>query len=431
MRDVLVQQYTDGEFRALLSEFQDAVDKHKYTEKIPYDTWRKLVRTVGTIQIEVANNILNIHKWPDSTVLYSTKTYDWGFGRFFYNYMVKKENERKMFKVDLDLNTQYNQYADVSANQIDNGNWDPVGDAINSATSAIDSATGATITSNGIVWEYGYDDSNSASSNTTTYYPSNLGTISTITSLEDRVNCLEAEIQKKVDKEENNTIKENKKMKGFNFEFGSCSGDNVRMSMYGLAVKNSAGSWVSFNPNTYNIVDVEIMNFDGGKYLYKMPTAIRDIQVGDVIIHCRKPMFVSGINEKSLIAIDPVDGEVKEIMPTVSPFGFNFVTKIVNLFASYMTAPTADQPFGNMLPFMLMSGESGKDIDPMMLMLMMNQNGNGRMSNLMPMCLMMKDRKDIDPLMLMALSDSFNSAPAHPHVCHCGKHAEQEAEPNN
>ena len=87
----MVKQYTDGEFRALLSKFQDAIDKHEYTEKIPYDTWRKLMKTIGTIHIEIANNILNIYKWPDSTVLYSAKTYDWGFGRFFYDYFIKEK----------------------------------------------------------------------------------------------------------------------------------------------------------------------------------------------------------------------------------------------------------------------------------------------------------------------------------------------------
>ena len=416
-------EYTPEKFQLILNRFQKFVEAGTYTSKIPYDIWRKL-KKLRNPKIEYTSpfvKICEVDVAGQDIDIFTAETYDWGFGRFFYDYFIKKENDRKMnkvLKVDLDCSKQCTG-ADLYVKS--NSNWDPIGEVINSATNAI-------ITSNGTVWEHGCCDGASTNTATTGTYPYYLGTINT---LEDRVNQLEAEVQKKADKVENNTTKENNKMKGFNFEFGSCSGDNVRMSMYGLAVKNSAGSWVSFNPNTYNIVDVEIMNFDGGKYLYKMPTAIRDIQVGDVIIHCRKPMFVSGINEKSLIAIDPVDGEVKEIMPTTSPFGFNFVTKIVNLFASYMTAPTADQPFGNMLPFMLMSGESGKDIDPMMLMLMMNQNGTGMMSNLMPMCLMMKDRKDIDPLMLMALYGSFNSAPAHPHVCHCGKHTEQEAEANN
>lgn len=71
--------------------------------------------------------------------------------------------------------------------------------------------------------------------------------------------------------------KGNKKMKAFNFDFGPCTTDNIRMSMYGLAVKNANGTWVSYNPESKEIIDVDIFNFDGGKFLYKMPVAIKDI----------------------------------------------------------------------------------------------------------------------------------------------------------
>ena len=208
-------------------------------------------------------------------------------------------------------------------------------------------------------------------------------------------------------------------MKNFNFDFGPCTNDNVRMSMYGMAVKNAEGTYVSFNPATREIVDVDILNFDGGKYMYKMPVAIKDVAVGDVIIHNRKPMFVEGFSSLGdILAIDPVAGERKEVMLTRSPFGFNYATKVVSLFgAGGMATPNADNPFGNMLPFVLMNEEGG-DIDPMMLMFMMNQGGGANTSafgNPMMMYFLMKDKGEIDPMMMFMM---MNQTPQN--TCQCG-----------
>ena len=229
---------------------------------------------------------------------------------------------------------------------------------------------------------------------------------------EEFINLVEKENKKKVKNKENNT------MKNFNFDFGPCTNDNVRMSMYGLAVKNAAGTYVSFNPATREIVDVDIFNFDGSKYMYKMPVATKDVAVGDVIIHQRKPMFVEGFTELGgVMAVDPVAGERKEIMLTKSPFGFNFVTKVVSLFNMCGTAtPTTEQPFGNMLPFMMMNEEGG-DIDPMMLMFMMSQSGGANTSvfgNPMMMYFLMKDKGEIDPMMMFMMMNQQQ-----PHTCHC------------
>ena len=205
--------------------------------------------------------------------------------------------------------------------------------------------------------------------------------------------------------------KENEKMKNFvNFDFGPCTGDNVRMSMYGLAVKNVSGTWVSYDAAKHAIMDVDVFNFDGAKFLYKMPVAIKDIAAGDVIIHARKPMFVTRVAESSIWAVDPVDGENKEIMLTRSPFGFNFATKVIN-FMSGMTggAASSDCPFGNMWMLMMMDGSS--DMSDMLLPMMM-MNGGANMGNMNPMMMAMLmgdkgDIKDMLPWMFM-----MNSVPA-------------------
>ena len=205
--------------------------------------------------------------------------------------------------------------------------------------------------------------------------------------------------------------KEIKDMKGFNFDFGPCSNDNVRMSMYGLAIQNNAGVWVSYNNG--QVIDVDIMNFDGRQYMFKMPVAIKDIKVGDVVVHNRVPMFVTSV-EGGVHVVDIRAGEAKTIVPTTNMFGFNFITKIVSMFDAFGTAPTADQPFGNMLPFMLMG--DNKDIDPMMMFMMMS-GGNFDMSNPMMMYFMFKDgNKGSDMLPMLMMMNMQNQGK---HECHC------------
>ena len=91
--------------------------------------------------------------------------------------------------------------------------------------------------------------------------------------------------------------------------------------------------------------------------------------------------------------------EKKTILPTTNMFGFDFITKIVSVMDVCATAPTPDQPFGNMLPFMMM--DDSKDNDNNMLLAMMMMNGNMDMSNPMMMYFMFKDNKDMFPLMFM------------------------------
>lgn len=202
--------------------------------------------------------------------------------------------------------------------------------------------------------------------------------------------------------------KGNKKMKAFNFDFGPCTTDNIRMSMYGLAVKNANGTWVSYNPESKEIIDVDIFNFDGGKFLYKMPVAIKDIAPGMVIIHNRKAMFVIEIGDSGIMVIDPQAGEEKKILPTKNCFNFNFYTRVVSLFDSFMkspeNAPSAENPFGNMWMYMLMD-ENQNMSDMLLPMMLMSQNGN-TFNGINPMMFMLMDGKQdmkdmIVPMMLM------------------------------
>lgn len=223
----------------------------------------------------------------------------------------------------------------------------------------------------------------------------------TITQLSSKVNVddLNYKNEKVEAKKENR--KENNKMKGFKFNFGPVNDDKVHMSMYGLAIKNLDETYVAYDAENDTIMDVEVFNIKCDKFFYKMPVPIKDVKKGDVVVHNRRPMFVLdyGVNNKSLIAVDPMNGEKKEIMMTHSPFGFDFATKVVSLMdmCGQPIAPSESNPFGNMwmlafmddkndniLPLMMMA--QGGNFNPMMTFMLMNKDSQ---NDIMPLAMMM------------------------------------------
>lgn len=181
---------------------------------------------------------------------------------------------------------------------------------------------------------------------------------------------------------------EMKRMFG-NLEFGPVKG--INMSHLGIALKNAAGNMVSYDKKNGEIVDVDLIDFNVENMVYAMPCAIKDIKIGDVIRHVNGNAVFVTATEGGIHVVDVAAGEKKEILPTKSMFGFDFVTKIVSLIDLSAINASADQPFGNMLPLIMLSNNNNsmKDILPMiMLMNGGNTNFNLDMNN---------------PLMLMAL----------------------------
>lgn len=226
------------------------------------------------------------------------------------------------------------------------------------------------------------------------------------------------EVQKMVDdainklndeKVEENNMNTNAIVK--NFDFGPCSGDTVHMSMYGIAVKNAAGTWVSYDAKNGSIMDVDILNFNASKLLYKMPVSIKDICAGDVVIHMKKPMFVKSCNyiAKTLTVVDIYNGETKDIILTRSPFGFDFATKVVSLVDFTKLNADSDNPFGsNPMLFALMMGDGNFSNDSLLPLMLMG-NGNFNMNDPMTMYFLMSGNKGGDsllPLFLMMNSKS-------------------------
>lgn len=207
-------------------------------------------------------------------------------------------------------------------------------------------------------------------------------------------------------------IKENKKMKNkiFNFDFGPIKGDSIRMSMYGLAVKNKDGSYVAWDKANENIMNVDILNFNSDGLMYKIPVAIKDIKDGDIVIHNRVPMFVLEVFDKSLDVIDIYSGERKSIIPAKSPFNFDFCTKIISILDTDLVAtssPSEDNPFGNLWMLMLLSGSMDNDSNLLPLVLMTNHDS---IDPIMLMCLMNNKNTDNNILPLLMMSKKFGQS---------------------
>jgi len=145
--------------------------------------------------------------------------------------------------------------------------------------------------------------------------------------------------------------------------------------------------------------------------MYKMPVAIEQVKVGDVVIHNRKPVYVTGIADGKLSAIDVMAGEEKVVLLTRNMFGFNFVTKVVSLMdMTGMTKPSAENPFGNMWMLALMGDGKEFDFKDMLMMQMLSGQVPANGMNPMLMLMLAKDgAADNDMMMALAMSGAFNT----------------------
>ena len=389
---------TTNQMKRIFDEFNYQVSA-KYYQKMPRDDWRKIKTAIEDGRMF----ILNIHdrayltfaeSYNEPRTMISFERHDSSFGDFLYDlfwdddklemiyctndYLDKalwtstsQEVKEALDKVKLATSDYYNSVQPTAfASQSEN---------IGSTSST--TSTTVTVGSTGSATTIQVGDYNISSGKAIDGYTITNGTISLTDNIEDTA--------RKVFNEEWNKRKENDKMKFGNFDFGPCANDNVRMSMYGIAIKNAAGTYVSYDAASGEIINVDVFNFDGGKYMFKLPVAIKDVKVGDVIIHNRTPMFVVGFAENTgdLIAVDIRAGEKKTIMPMRNMFHFDFVTKIVSLFdMNGVTQPSSDMPFGNMLPLMMMSDDN-KDMDMKDILMMSMLANGGNMSNMNPMLL--------------------------------------------
>ena len=210
--------------------------------------------------------------------------------------------------------------------------------------------------------------------------------------------------------------------KMFNFDFGFVD-SNIRMSPYGMAIRNADGRYVSYDVKTGSVIDVEPFNFEGHRLMMKMPVAIKDVAIGDIVIHNHKPMFVVSTGDK-ITAIDIYNGEEKTILLTKNMFGFDFVVKVIS-FINFSGA-SAENPFGNMWPLFMLSdhntelglnGANEMDAKSMFMLMAIMGQMSGSPANLFqnPMFLFAflndgdSNNSMKDFMMFMALTSAMNA----------------------
>lgn len=217
--------------------------------------------------------------------------------------------------------------------------------------------------------------------------------------------------------------------KMFNFDFGPVA-SHIRMSPYGLAIKSADNKFVSYDKESGSVVDVEVFNFDAQKFLYKMPVPVSQVAVGDVVVHMRKPMFVREVKDNVVSVVDIYNAEAKDILPVKSPFGFNFITKIVSLID--MSGANAETPFGNMLPLLMMGeGQDFKDILPLMLMTGNTGAFDNMNQNSLLWFAMMSDKGNMNDMLPFLLMGNMFQAPATEHHGCCHGNHEHNGECHN
>lgn len=222
----------------------------------------------------------------------------------------------------------------------------------------------------------------------------------------------------KTEEKENKSMSENIIRK---FKFGLVHKSAVKMSPFGIAFKNNEDGWVTINDEGV-MTSVEGMVFDM-PLIYMMPVAVKDVQIGDYIDHNGDWVKVMDENERgNFVCLHPWRGEEVNVIPAKSPFGFDFVTKLVCFGEDMFTGKdaSAQSPFGSMLPFMLMANGDMNDNSMLPLMLMMQNDGGALdMSNPFMLMALMGDKNGSKNDLMLPLMYSMMAKKEHKCDGHC------------
>lgn len=184
--------------------------------------------------------------------------------------------------------------------------------------------------------------------------------------------------------------------------------NSVKMSIYGPAfVGERDTEWYSFDKKSQEYIDVSDMLLNVDNFCWMMPVSKSEVCVNDFIWHNGGWVRVIDFDDSLRLVVEKLrTKEVVTVLPTKNMFGFDFYTKLVSfsegLFGTMSNEPSKDNPFGGMLPLLMMS--DSKDFNEMIpLMFMMNNQGKNDFnmnSNQMMMLMMMNANSSSDNKML-------------------------------
>lgn len=182
--------------------------------------------------------------------------------------------------------------------------------------------------------------------------------------------------------------------------FGKINSSQFKLSINGLAVRGKDGKFVTFNPETRELVEVTTGFFDDmNDLLFLMPAT--ELETGDIILHQNKPYYITKTNDSGVKGIDFEEAVENTIIPKTNVFGMKYYTKVFNclgtnnILGSDMTSNPMmayalmggkDFDLSKMMMFQALSGQGNGIADfsenPIMLMaLMSNEKGDGDLGN--------------------------------------------------
>lgn len=182
-----------------------------------------------------------------------------------------------------------------------------------------------------------------------------------------------------------------------NIDFGKVPHTaELKPSIYGVAVLGFDNRYRAYDKINDKVMDVTGMTFDTDM-LFKIPVAVSQVRVGDVIINASNYVTVTNVHpDGTFTVVDPKASEQKIAIPAKNMFGFDFVTKIMYPFEN-MVQPSDDNPFGlNPMTMMMLSDGADMDMSTILALSMMNGNSG------------MMDQNMLIPLMLMGNSKGDN-----------------------
>lgn len=207
-----------------------------------------------------------------------------------------------------------------------------------------------------------------------------------------------------------NSKGENNMFKMFkNLNCGVYTLSDIRYSAKGIAFKTSEEDFVHYNEDG-TFTNVGTFVFDMPVFI--CPVSTKQIKKGDVIQHCKRWVIVKEVSEDKIVAVNPLLKEVITIVPEVSFFGFDYCSKVMNIMEGFAATASKEQPFGNMLPLMLMSDKGNMSNKDMLMMLALG-GGSMDFNNPMMMYMLMGDNCDNNKafMMLMAMNGGNCFAP--------------------
>lgn len=185
--------------------------------------------------------------------------------------------------------------------------------------------------------------------------------------------------------------------KMLNIDFGKVlPTTELKPSIYGVAVRGFDNRYRAYDKINDKVMDVTGMTFDTDM-LFKIPVAVSQVRVGDVVINAGNYVTVTNVHpDGTFTVVDPKASEQKIAIPAKNMFGFDFVTKIIYPFEN-MVQPSDDNPFGlNPMAMMMLSDGTDMDVSTILALSMMNGNSG------------MMDQNMLIPLMLMGNGKSGN-----------------------